>query len=94
MAAAGYQAEKSLHDTMEKYHGNYILMVEGSIPTKNEAYCTIGGKSSISILKEAAEGAKAVVAWGNCASAGCVRFSSRFRPRCLGSYSDGGLDQP
>mgnify|MGYP000991415678 CR=1 FL=1 len=28
MAASGHQAEKSLHDTMEKYHGNYILMVD------------------------------------------------------------------
>ncbi|NOZ45258.1 MAG: hydrogenase small subunit [Chlorobi bacterium] len=73
MAAAGHQAEKSLHDTMEKYHGNYIMMVEGSIPTENEAYCTIGGRSALQIVKEAAEGAKAIVAWGNCASAGCVQ---------------------
>lgn len=73
MAAAGHQAEKSLHDTMEKYHGEYLLMVEGSIPTKNKAYCTIGGKSALDILHEVADGAKAVVAWGNCASAGCVQ---------------------
>jgi len=73
MAAAGHQAEKSLHDTMEKYHGEYIMMVEGSIPTKNPAYCTIGGRSALDIVKEAAEGAKAIVAWGNCASAGCVQ---------------------
>lgn len=73
MAASGHQAEKSLHDTMEKYHGEYILMVEGSIPTKNAGYCTIGGRSSLDILTEVAEGAKAVVAWGNCASSGCVQ---------------------
>lgn len=73
MAAAGHQAEKSLHDTMTKYHGEYLLMVEGSIPTKNPGYCTIGGRSAEVILKEAAEGAIAVVAWGNCASAGCVQ---------------------
>ena len=73
MAAAGHQAEKSLHDTMEQYHGEYLLMVEGSIPTKNTAYCTIGGRSALDILEEVAEGAKAVVAWGNCASAGCVQ---------------------
>ena len=73
MAAAGHQAEKSLHDTMEKYHGKYIMMVEGSIPTKNEAYCTIGGRSALQIAKEAAEGAAAIVAWGNCASSGCVQ---------------------
>jgi len=73
MAASGHQAEKSLHDTMEKYHGEYILMVEGSIPTKNAGYCTIGGRSALDILTEVAEGAKAVVAWGNCASSGCVQ---------------------
>jgi hydrogenase small subunit len=76
MAAAGHQAEKSLKDTMEKYKGKYILMVEGSIPTKNKGYCMIGGKSAIDILKEVAEGAKAVVAWGNCASAGCVQAAN------------------
>ena len=73
MAAAGHQAEKSLHDTMTKHHGGYLLMVEGSVPTKNPGYCTIGGRSAEDILKEAAEGAVAVVAWGNCASAGCVQ---------------------
>jgi hydrogenase small subunit len=76
MAAAGHQAEKSLKDTMEKYKGKYILMVEGSIPTKNKGYCMIGGKSAIDILKEVADGAKAIVAWGNCASAGCVQAAN------------------
>jgi len=76
MAPSGHQAEKSLHDTMSKYHGEYLLMVEGSIPTKNPGYCTIGGRSAESILLEVAEGAKAVVAWGNCASAGCVQAAS------------------
>ena len=46
MAAAGYQADKSLHDTMKNYHGQYLLTVEGSVPTKdNGVYCCIGGKS-------------------------------------------------
>jgi len=76
MAAAGHQAEKSLQDTMQKYKGKYILMVEGSIPTKNKGYCMIGGKSAIDILKEVAEGAKAIIAWGNCASAGCVQAAN------------------
>lgn len=74
MAAAGYQAEKSLKDTLEKYHGKYILTVEGSIPVNNDGvYCCIGGKTFENIVAEAAEGAKAVIAWGNCASAGCVQ---------------------
>ncbi len=76
MAPAGFQAEKSLHDTMEKYKGKYLLVVEGSIPTENPAYCTIAGKSALDILKETAGGATAVIAWGNCASAGCVQAAS------------------
>ncbi len=76
MAASGHQAEKSLHDTMEKYHGEYLLMVEGSIPTKDEAFCCIGGKSALEILKEVSAGAKAIIAWGNCASSGCVQAAS------------------
>ncbi|MCL1926770.1 MAG: hydrogenase small subunit [Syntrophorhabdaceae bacterium] len=76
MAPAGEQAEKSKHDTMEKYKGEYLLMVEGSIPVKNEAYCCINGKSAKQIIEEAAENAKAVIAWGNCASSGCVQAAN------------------
>src|SRR5438270_13944335 len=45
-AAAGKQAEKSLADTIKNYPGQYILLVEGSVPMKDEAYCTIGGRSA------------------------------------------------
>ncbi len=75
-AAAGAQAEKCLHDTIEKYPGGYLLMVEGSVPTaENGIYCCIGGRSAQQIVHEAAAGAKAIVAWGNCACAGCVQAS-------------------
>jgi len=74
MAPAGYQAEKSLTDTIKNSYGEYLLTVEGSIPTKeNGVYCCIAGKSFEQIIREAADGAKAVIAWGNCASAGCVQ---------------------
>jgi hydrogenase small subunit len=33
----------------------------------------IGGKSSEQILKEAADGAAAIIAWGSCASNGCIQ---------------------
>ncbi len=74
MAPSGHQAEKSLHDTMTNYHGKYLLCVEGSIPTKEQGvYCCIGGKTFENIVEEAAEGAKAIIAWGSCASNGCVQ---------------------
>lgn len=73
-AAAGHQAEEALHQTMEKYKGQYIMTVEGSVPTKDGGiYCTIGGRSALQIVKEAAEGAKAIIAWGSCASNGCIQ---------------------
>jgi len=73
MAAAGAQAEKCMQDTISKYKGEYILMIEGSVPLKNEAYCCIGGRSAYQIVTDVAKDAKAVIAWGNCASAGCVQ---------------------
>ncbi len=73
-AAAGFQAEKCLHDTMQKYNGKYILCVEGSIPVGNGGvYCCIAGKTMEQILHETAQGAKAIIAWGNCATYGCVQ---------------------
>lgn len=74
MAASGFQAEKAMADTMTKYKGEYILCVEGSVPTNADGvYCMIGGKTALHILEEAAAGAKAVIAWGSCASNGCVQ---------------------
>lgn len=73
MAASGKQAEKSRDDTIKNNQGKYILLVEGSIPLGNEGYCMIGGRSAEQILKEAAAGAAAVIAWGSCASNGCVQ---------------------
>jgi hydrogenase small subunit len=75
-AAAGKQAEEALHATMKKYKGEYLMLVEGSIPTANGGvYCCIGGRTALDIVKEAAEGAKAIVAWGSCASNGCIQSS-------------------
>ena len=77
MAAAGHQAEEAMHNTMEKYKGEYLLLCEGSIPlTADGVYCCIGGRSYNDIIQEAADGAKAVIAWGNCASSGCVQAAS------------------
>lgn len=74
MAASGHQAEAAKHDTMKKYHGEYILCVEGSVPAGEDGvYCTIAGRTALDHLKEAAEGAKAIIAWGSCATNGCVQ---------------------
>ena len=76
-AAAGFQAEEALHHTMNKFQGQYIMTVEGSVPAKDAGiYCTIAGRTALAIVKEAAEGAKAIIAWGSCASNGCVQAAS------------------
>jgi hydrogenase small subunit len=73
-AAAGHQAEKSLQDTIRNAAGKYILLVEGSIPTNDGGvYCTIAGRTAEDILQEAAKDAAAVIAWGSCASNGCIQ---------------------
>ncbi len=73
-AAAGIQAEKCLHDTIKNYPGQYILLVEGSVPMKDDGvYCMIAGRSAEDILQEAAKDAAAVIAWGSCASNGCIQ---------------------
>ncbi|MEK7818294.1 MAG: hydrogenase small subunit [Bacteroidota bacterium] len=73
-AAAGFQAEEAMHAVMKKYKGEYLMLVEGSVPLGNDGvYCCIGGRTMLDIVKEAAENAKAIVAWGNCATHGCVQ---------------------
>jgi hydrogenase small subunit len=69
MAASGYLAEEAKQATIKA--GGYLLVVEGSIPQgEGEIYCTIGGKSGLQLLNEAAANAAAVVAVGNCAAFG------------------------
>ena len=74
MAAAGHQAEKQLEEIKKKYKGNYILAVEGNPPLNEDGmFCIEGGRPFVEILKETAADAKAVIAWGACASYGCVQ---------------------
>ncbi len=73
MAASGFQAESSKEECLNKYRGQYVLVVEGSPSLAEDGiYCTVGGKSNLEILKEAAAGAAAIIATGNCASFGGI----------------------
>ncbi len=72
-AASGHQAEKALQDTMAAKAGKFILVVEGSIPTKDGGiYCQIGGRTAVDILNDVAAKAGAIVAIGSCASWGGI----------------------
>jgi hydrogenase small subunit len=68
MAAAGHRAEELLTKTIEERQGQYLTVVEGSIPTKEDGiYCCIGGRTALDIVRETAENSAAVIAVGACA---------------------------
>jgi hydrogenase small subunit len=74
MAAAGHQAEAALEDTITKYKGKYILAVEGNPPLADDGvYCIPGGRPFVEKVRHVAKDAMAVIAWGSCASWGCVQ---------------------
>ncbi len=76
-AAAGHQVEKSLIDSAKANEGKYILVVEGSIPVKqNGIYCKIADRTALDILEDYGSRAAAIVAIGSCASWGGVQSSS------------------
>jgi hydrogenase small subunit len=70
---AGHQAEAFKKESMKKNHGNYVLVVDGSIPTKDGGiYCKVANKTILEHLQEASAGAAAIIAIGSCASWGGV----------------------
>lgn len=83
MAAAGSAAESALQSAMKANHGKYLLVVTGSIPTKDDGiYTTIGGRTARVIIEEAADGAAAIIAVGACAHWGSVQAA---RPNPTGA---------
>jgi hydrogenase small subunit len=83
MAAAGDAAEAALHASMEENAGEYILLVTGSVPLEEDGiYLTIGGRTGLEIIQEAAAGASAVIAIGACAHFGSVQAA---RPNPTGA---------
>lgn len=71
-AAAGSHAEAARVAAMEENAGEYLLVVDGSIPVGNPAYSTIAGMSNLDMLEDAARGAAAIVAVGTCAAFGGI----------------------
>ncbi len=83
MAGAGHAIERALADTIAANKGQYVLLVTGSVPTKDGGiYCTIGGRTARDILEEAARDAAAVIAIGACAHWGSVQAA---RPNPTGA---------
>ena len=73
MVPSGHLAEEARHMAMEAHAGEYILVTEGAIPTKDGGiYCQVGGRTAVDITREAAEQAGAIIAIGSCASWGGI----------------------
>lgn len=72
-AAAGTAAEEARLHAMKQADGKYLLLIDGSVPTKDGGvYSVFAGKSNYDVLVEAAKGAAAVVAIGTCAAFGGI----------------------
>ena len=72
-AAAGHQVEEAKKKSIEANRGKFILVVEGSIPTKDGGvYCKIGGKPMVELVRETAPLAAAIIGIGSCASWGGI----------------------
>ena len=74
MVPSGHQAEKSLHDSVAKNKGKFVLVVEGAIPTAdNGNFCKIAGRTALDILTDIGPQAAAIIAMGTCASFGGIQ---------------------
>ncbi|HTV82522.1 MAG TPA: hydrogenase small subunit [Acidobacteriaceae bacterium] len=75
MAGYGKHAEAALQRVVREEAGKYLVIVEGAVPTAEDGiYCTISGRTALSIVQEVCGGAAAVIAVGACAwDGGLVR---------------------
>ena len=75
-SGAGEQAEAFKDQSIKRNWGKFILVVDGSIPTKDDGvYCLVGGEPILKTVRETAEGAAAIIAIGSCASWGGIPSS-------------------
>jgi hydrogenase small subunit len=73
MVPSGHLAEEARMKAMDDNDGQFILVVEGAIPTKDDGiYCQVGGRTALDIVREAADRAGAIIAIGSCASWGGI----------------------
>ncbi len=81
MAGAGSTVHEILTKTAEDNKGNFICVVEGSIPGPFDGkaddgyFGTINGRTMLSIAKEILPKAKCILALGNCASFGGIPYA-------------------
>ena len=70
-AAAGKSAELAREETEARHAGEYLLVVDGSVPLANDGACsTIAGRSNLETLQSSVRGAEAVFCVGSCSAWG------------------------
>lgn len=77
MGATGHVAIKVIEEAVKRHRKGYVLVVEGSIPTKHDNYCTLGIVDGHHVgfkkwVMDLAEGAAAILAVGSCAAFGGI----------------------
>jgi [NiFe] hydrogenase small subunit len=73
MVESGQGAEDLRAQILAKYSGDFLCVVEGSIPTANNgSYGTIGSQTMYAIAAEVLPKAKAIITIGSCSSDGGV----------------------
>ncbi len=83
MAGAGDAVERAKKTAMDANRGKYLLVVTGSIPTKEGGiYTVVGGRTAQDLVEEAAENCAAILALGACAHWGSVQAA---RPNPTGA---------
>jgi len=90
MAGAGDVAMGALNDTYTNKKGEYLLVVEGSVPTADGGvYCSVGEDGDtpiafVDLVEKVAKDALAVICLGTCASYGGI-FGAKPNPTgCIG----------
>jgi len=71
--ASGHAAEEARMAAMRENAGEYIVVVDGSVPLKDDGiYSTIAGITNLQMLEETVRDAFAVIAVGSCATFGGI----------------------
>ena len=84
---AGKQAEAHKHAMMEEHHGKYVLVTEGATPmNQGGIFCKVGGRPYVEVLREAADGAAAVIAIGSCAAWGGIQSAEPNPTGAVGTH--------
>ena len=71
--ASGHLAELPREQAMEENKGEYLVIVDGSVPLKDDGvYSTIAGMTNLQMLQDTVRNAKAVISVGSCAAFGGI----------------------